>query len=82
MEAPADLMAGFILCHLKGVNEAFLVSACEPNRGAIGEYGEDARMEHLPPVSKVQAPDGVAQNGQHRQGGLCSGGHDRDVHAP
>ena len=58
------------------------MSTCEPDGGAVSEHREETSMKNFPPVGEVQTPDGVAQKGQHRKGGLGTGSHDRNVSVP
>jgi hypothetical protein len=58
-ESPTKVAAGLVLCHLEGLNQAFLSNVSEPNGGAIGENGKNYHEVDFMPIGEVQSSDRI-----------------------
>jgi hypothetical protein len=65
-EGATEASTGLVLCHLKGLNQAFLFDVSEPNGRTVRENRKNYREVDFTPISKVQAPNRVAEDPQGR----------------
>jgi hypothetical protein len=52
-EGAAEASTGLVLCHLKGLDQAFLFDVSEPNGRTVRENWKNYHEVDLAPISKV-----------------------------